>query len=129
MAEQADKTTNKSSKASKTGSTAEEMPQVWEMIGDNDVLLQVDIRLYNNKGEVFKVKGLNTLAHITDQSMLPEAYRNFEETFHAAIGRPVLASFRKFIGEFVEKESDTKQLLTLPDPSKDQGYISDSGGA
>lgn len=124
MSDQTQPTNSNESKASKTDSTVSE--GLWSMIGDTDVLLQVDIRLYNNKGEVFKVKGLNTLPHITDQSMLPEAYRNFEESFHAAIGRPTLAAFRKFISQFVEKESDYKQSFTLPSSSADSGYITDS---
>lgn len=96
------------------------------MIGDTDVLLQVDIRVFNNKGEVFKVKGINTLPHIVDQSMLPEAYRNFEETFHASIGRPLLASFRKFISTHVERENESKSDFPRIDTPKDQGYITDA---
>ena len=90
-----------------------------------DVLLKVDIRVYDKTGQVFQVKGLNTLPHIIDQSMLPEAYRNFEEAFHAAIGRPILGSFRKYISQFVKRD-DSFNTLTAPNPSEDQGYLSDS---
>ena len=126
MSEPNESTTPKQSKTSKTDSTVKpELPSFCEMLGDKDIILQVDIRMYDKNGKVFEVKGLNTLPHIIDQSLLPEAYRNFEDTFHASIGRPVLASFRKFISKFIQRESDVQQFALLDTP-KNQGYLSDT---
>jgi len=120
-------TTNKPSKTSKQDSTVKlDAPAICEMIGDTDVVLQVDIRLFDKNGEVFKVKGLNTLPHIIDQSLLPEAYRNFEETYHASISRPVLASFRKYISKYVRREEEPSAAFTLPNSSENSGYLSET---
>ncbi|TXI09680.1 MAG: hypothetical protein E6Q68_09770 [Polynucleobacter sp.] len=129
MAETNEQQNSKQSKTSKADSTVKaDVPAICEMMGDTDIVLQVDIRMYDKNGEVFKVKGLNTLPHIIDPSLLPESYRNFEETYHASISRPVLASFRKFISKHIQRE-ESSTPFTLPSSSENTGYLSDPGGA
>jgi hypothetical protein len=111
-------------------------PQVpAELLSGMDAMMRVDIRVYTNTGEKFRVTGLNTLPHILSDGMHAEAARNFEELFHSMVTRPTLNRFNSFLNEFT-KPAHYTQLKEFELPSHteedqddgnnaDKGYIAD----
>jgi hypothetical protein len=77
-----------------------------QFIGEKDLMLRVDIRAFTKDGEVIRVVGINSLPHVLDDALLPEAPRNFEEMYHASVTRPVLARFNNYIQQFVDRGRD-----------------------
>lgn len=101
-----------------------------EMLGDDDLMLRVDIRAYTKTGEVFRVSGISTAPHILSDGMHLEAARNFEEQYHAMVTRPSLNRFNAFLNTYTKKKKDDREegtrFLATRDTPEDQGYISDT---
>lgn len=100
---------------------------LYESLEEHDLLLVVDITVYDKQGKVFKIKGNNTLPQITEDNMLPESYRNFEQLFHSSIARPLLSSFRKYISKFIKRKNEPEFVsLASGNSPNDQRYLSES---
>ncbi len=101
-----------------------------EMLGEEDVMLRVDIRAYTKNGEAFRVSGISTAPHILSDHMHLEAPRNFEELYHSTVTRPALNRFNALIGQYTKKRKDDREegtrFLPARGASEDQGYISDT---
>ena len=109
------------------GATDPQMPL--DMLGDDDVMLRVDIRAYTKSGEAFRVSGISTSPHILSDSMHLEAARNFEELYHSTVTRPALNRFNSFLSQYTKKiKDDREEGIYLParGTSEDQGYISET---
>jgi hypothetical protein len=93
----------------------------------SDVLIEYKIIAHSKNGEIFNIEGINNLPRLFDESMLPEAPSNFENTFNASIIRPALNAFMKYTREKVEeykKPTASASALTLPFTDQ-QDFISE----
>lgn len=105
-------------------------PQVpYDMLGDTDVLLRVDLRVYTRSGEEFKVAGVNTIPHILSTGMHIEAPHLFEDMFNSVVARPLLAKFNGFLNEHTKIGSsnllELQSTESRQEPVLTKGFIAE----
>lgn len=110
-----------------------ELLTLLSQIGDQDLLLRFDLRLYSRDVEIFEVSGHNKMALMLTDEMLPEATRNMEVIFYTSLFRPLMSAFTNHINKFVVNENKPIKNITLghkndirseiPTPNR-QGYLS-----
>lgn len=78
-------------------------------IGASDLLVSYDIRLLNQDGELIHLHDDVKLSLFTDQDMLMESRRNFEQVLYSTILRPIINKVQSYLNRFIENTN------TLPD--------------
>lgn len=109
----------------------------YELLGDHDVMVRVDIRVFSKAGEEFRVTGLNTAPHILSDEAHPEAPHLFNDLFTSTIARPTLSRFSALLNTRTKRDDQepriSNQTPTLSletkeeseEPVIDKGFLAD----
>jgi hypothetical protein len=85
-------------------------------LGEDDVMVHYDLSLHGKDGQLDRIHGHFVMSELMAPSMLPEAFRNFENSFYALVSRPLTSAFMRRVN---------KRISELPDEihSKAAGVI------
>lgn len=81
--------------------------------GPDDLVLLYDIRLYNQDGELIRLKGRNDFPEALHSALIPQTLQKFQRAFIDQVGEPLASRLMRHLSDKVV-ESQEPSTLALP---------------